>query len=513
MNHADHLARFLPRRLAWVIRQIGPALLLALVTVLAMRGYLYFSSRVMGPGFPLDDAWIHQTYARSLAETGQWAYLPGEPSAGSTSPLWSLLLAVGYILHVDPLDWSYLLGGLSLWGLGLAGQALWQALAAPPDTTGGPAHRGGFPWAGLFLVGEWHLVWAALSGMETVLYALLITSVLALAARGRAWGWVGLLIGLGIWLRPDALTLLGPAGLVLVMQEKSMRARLAAAAWLVGGLLLLCGPYVGFNWQIQGSLLPNTFYAKQAEYALLQELPWLVRYADQLKLPLIGAGMLVAPGILRSLWVALQRRRWPILAAALWFLGFAGLYAWRLPVVYQHGRYLIPAMPVFFILGLAGMIDLAQNAGARRLVWVLTRSWVFSAAGLWLGFYGLAADSYASDVAIIQSEMVVTARWVAANTPPDALIAAHDIGALGYFGQRRLVDLAGLISPDVIPFMRDEVALARWLDQQQIDYLVTFPGWYETLTAGKQPVFHTNTGYSTLAGGENMWVFRWSPSP
>ena len=47
-------------------------------------------------GYPLDDAWIHQTYARNWAETGQLAYVVGLPSAGSTAPLWTLLLSVAY---------------------------------------------------------------------------------------------------------------------------------------------------------------------------------------------------------------------------------------------------------------------------------------------------------------------------------------------------------------------------------------------------------------------------------
>ena len=42
-------------------------------------------------GFPLDDAWIHQTYARSLASGQGWVYAGGPPSAGSTSPLWTMI--------------------------------------------------------------------------------------------------------------------------------------------------------------------------------------------------------------------------------------------------------------------------------------------------------------------------------------------------------------------------------------------------------------------------------------
>ena len=32
-----------------------------------------------------DDAMISMRYARNLAQTGQWAFVPGQPSAASTS--------------------------------------------------------------------------------------------------------------------------------------------------------------------------------------------------------------------------------------------------------------------------------------------------------------------------------------------------------------------------------------------------------------------------------------------
>jgi hypothetical protein len=105
--------------------------------------------------------------------------------------------------------------------------------------------------------------------------------------------------------------------------------------------------------------------------------------------------------------------------------------------------------------------------------------------------------------------MVATAHWVARNTDQDALIAAHDIGALGYFAGRRLLDLAGLVSPEVIPFIRDEARLAAYLDERQADYLVTFPGWYPALVAGANPVYRSTGNASPAQGGENMVVYRW----
>jgi hypothetical protein len=92
------------------------------------------------------------------------------------------------------------------------------------------------------------------------------------------------------------------------------------------------------------------------------------------------------------------------------------------------------------------------------------------------------------------------------------LVAAHDIGALGFFTGRPLLDLAGLVSPQVIPFIRDEQRLEAFLDDQGAEYLVTFPAWYRHLTQRGSPVFSSQGIFSPAMGGENMAVYRW-PRP
>src|SRR4051812_29622455 len=94
-------------------------LILGLGTLLIVLIYLAVSALTYRIGFPLDDAWIHQTYARNLAVRHEWSFLPGQPSAGSTSPLWTFLLAIGFFLPRSPYLWTYLLGGLILFGLAL----------------------------------------------------------------------------------------------------------------------------------------------------------------------------------------------------------------------------------------------------------------------------------------------------------------------------------------------------------------------------------------------------------
>jgi hypothetical protein len=512
-------------------------LVIALTATAAVLLFIGTSAMTHAVGFPLDDAWIHQTYARSLAQRGEWAFLPGVPSAGSTSPLWTVLLAPGQWNLIPMLVWTFLLGILSLTGLAVLGERLFRNL------TGESAKI--VPVAGVFLALEWHLVWAAASGMETALFALWIMGVMVLlSAKRKKWFLTGLLVGAAAWVRPDGITLLGPVLFVQMLEGQGIRARINGFLITMVGFALGFLPYLSFNRLISGAWFPNTFYAKQAEYAVYQQIPLLERFASLAVLPLIGAGVLLLPGVIYAVVWALRSReiltgtarqrkcrcaqktmlpersegslpmrdsrQMLIIAMFLWWAGYSGLYAMRLPVTYQHGRYLMPAMPIFFMLGLAGSAWLYRRLKVTgRLRFVMTRSAVAIAIGLTLAFFVIGARQYAQDVAIIETEMVDTAHWVAAATKPDVFIAAHDIGALGYFGQRRLLDLAGLISPEVIPFIRDEEKLGAYLDDKQVDYLITFPDWYPTLSKRGEIVYQSQATFSIEAGGENMTVFRW----
>jgi hypothetical protein len=481
-----------------------PIILLGAVCLLLVGIYLSLSARLEGPGFPLDDAWIHLTYARNLGLEAEWAFLPGVSSAGSTAPLWTVLLAIGFWLRLPgPYIWTYALGAVCLIGVAWVGEAYFRR------ETG---WAGRIPWMGIFLAGEFHLAWAAVSGMETVLMAAVNLCVLFfIGSKKPRWGWIGVLTGLAIWVRPDAITLLGPACMVLVLSALPTLERLKNGMLLLGGFASFFVPYLAFNYVMQGSLWPNTFYAKQAEYSLLVADPIILRLVNELFLPLIGAGLLLLPGFLWRLWRAMKTREWAVWAAAIWYLGYAMIYAWRLPVTYQYGRYFIPAMPVFFVLGLQGMVLWMRAWQINKAGRLGSFAFRLALAGMWLGFFVLGARNYARDVAIIESEMVATARWVQENTLPDDLIAVHDIGAMGFFARRDLIDLAGLISPEVIPFIRDEDRLRGYLDQRGAAYLVTFPGWYTKLEEGLPVVFDTQGEFSPAAGGENMRVFRWSP--
>ena len=99
---------------------------------------------------------------------------------------------------------------------------------------------------------------------------------------------------------------------------------------------------------------------------------------------------------------------------------------------------------------------------------------------------------------------------MSANASPDTLVAAHDIGALGYYYDRPLIDLAGLVTPDVIPFMRDQGRLRDYVLSRGTTLVVFFPDWYPDLDTDPrlQAVHQQNCPVAREAGGTDMTVYK-----
>ena len=250
------------------------------------------------------------------------------------------------------------------------------------------------------------------------------------------------------------------------------------------GFVLVVTPAAWLNLRAGGTLFPNTFYAKQQEYAVYFSslAAWLPRALDVIGAPFVGAQVLLVPGFvlqcISSLRHLRDRSTWDYGPPVAWLLAHLAVYAARLPVVYQNSRYLIPIVPVVVLIGLHGSVRLAARAGWRR---GLRRVGAASVVGVAAAFWLVGAGAYRVDVNVIENELVASARWINANTPPDALVAAHDIGAIGYFARRPLLDLAGLISPEVIPIIRDEAALLALMRERRAGYFAAPPGFYTTL--------------------------------
>jgi hypothetical protein len=200
----------------------------------------------------------------------------------------------------------------------------------------------------------------------------------------------------------------------------------------------------------------------------------------------------------------------------IWGVALVTLYAARLPVDYQHGRYVIPALPGLIVWGTTG--TLAMLRAGRREMWarLLSRTAALTGALVLAVFWGVGLRAYRTDVSIIDAQMVEAARYLADEVPPGDLLAVHDIGAVGYFAPREIIDLAGLVTPEVIDFIRDEGALMAYMQAEGAAYLMTFPAWYPQITQSPQlTMIYPAGGVPEAYGWEWMAIYKidWNVGP
>lgn len=443
-------------------------------------------------GFPLDDSWIHQTYGRNLAQFGEWAFIQGQPSAASTSPLYTVVLALGYVLRVPYFVWTHGLGILALTLTAMIGARL-SAYIVPNSTYAA--------WfVGLCLILSWHLIWAAASGMETMMFAMLTMSLIyltwretddcptelsALLLRGGVFGLVTALTSLA---RPEGILLGGIAALLLliVRPQGNLQRVIIFGIGAAIGFTLFISPYLWLNWQLTDSLLPNTANAKFEQHAILLQLPYIERYANLSLSIMVGGQLLFIVGMIAYAWMQFKHndrlRGLLFLLPLIWGLSHIAVYAARLPAWYQHGRYVMPTLPAFIFTGAIGTVYLLQmtrkqrgEAVTRKLQRIAVQVIAISAVAVTLAFLPIGMNAYRDDVAVINSEMVASALYIQDNIPQSELMAIHDIGAVGYFAPRDMIDIAGLVTPEIIPFVADGDALWDYMEDQGASYLMAFP--------------------------------------
>jgi len=209
-------------------------------------------------------------YARNLAEGNGLVFNPGEMVEGYTNFLWVLIHAVPHLLGVDAVATSQALGWVCGLGLLVATWLLGRQLGPRrPALAHAPAP--------VLLAANGALAFWAVSGMETLLFALLVTlgtrAYLAeLSGRG-APRVTGLVFGLAALTRPEGLLFFGLTCLHRLARDLSRRPSLAArplwrrldlGAHLAAAIpfLVLVGPHLAFRLVYYGHPLPNTFYTK-----------------------------------------------------------------------------------------------------------------------------------------------------------------------------------------------------------------------------------------------------------
>jgi arabinofuranosyltransferase len=431
---------------------------------------------ITGP-HPIDDAYITFRYARNLADGLGLVYNPGEWVLGTTAPLWAVILAAGQRLGFSDLP-----------RLATALSAVFDAVTVVILVR--LARQMGWQPLGAALVG---LAWAlnpmsigfATGGMETSLFVLLASCALSLAASRRRVPLAAALCGLATLVRPEGALL---AAVVVAWtwwaNRRHTLSAIASAALPIGlaGVVLLLR---------YGSPLPHSVAAKQVAYlpawplenasALLIQagLPGWSTYLLAVlpaALALLVAGIGLVSLVLLTRWGLIRMQR----DGLAWqpFAGFAALYIAFYVVVGLRGVrlfpwYLVPVEP-FYLLGAAAGLARLRASGLAWIAAVLV-IWQLPAVNWRAPFLPVGQDLAREDL------YLSVGQSLAAMLPADAVVAAPEIGALGYASNLRVLDTVGLVSPAAVPyyplppdqFVTDSAIPARLIDDRRPDAVVT----------------------------------------
>ncbi len=437
-----------PLRPMTLVERAGLAVGLLLATVLMwpLRQYV------------TDDTFVHLQYARNLAQGHGLSFNLGDRVYGCTSPLWTALIADAMALGFDGLRAARVLGFLATLGsVGLFLQLMRRNLRTPALCAAATV-----AWAGH----AWMLRWS-LAGLETPLAVALVLAGFVAFTEGQQWGArpvrTGALWALAALTRPEAALLLGLWGVFLIVDTDS---RPGLRRLVFGSLppLVIYGGWLLFTRVYFGTALPQTLQAKATGTGgLVVQLENLWRQvrivgatdglmAALLVLALLAGGSLVWTR--RSLTQRAQR-----MLPWVWLAVVPALYVARgVPV---RSRDLLPLLPVLSWLawraGECWSLGPAEHPRRARTVMLGTAVAALVLVQNLAVYRGVVLPQARASSTGLRGSLVPWGRWLRANTPAGTSIATPEIGALGYFGQRRVVDLSGLVTPQMVPHLEREV--------------------------------------------------------
>lgn len=430
-----------------------PALAGALLVILAVA--VLFPYR----HFAGDDAYITFRFARNFAEGGGFSFNAGTPTYGSTAPLWVFLIAGLHRLGIDVPDAAHLLN----WIFAITDVLLFFRLACRYLGTGAAA------WIAtlLLLADPWFIRWAV-SGMENALALALLTGMLLSQVQSRNSGrvnWIAPLLGALAGLCRPEMTLLG--GLLLLDNLLLERRRLFA------NLLALCSayavifvPWLWYAFSVFRSPIPNTITAKisgdhllaMKRVALYFGTFWtfqaLAIVAILLLTPLRQRFSQQFQGI-SSIW--LLPIAWALVLPAFYIAGGA-------PVA---GRYMVFGLPCYLLIGVAAW-TVAWDRYPRLV------SGAVLATLLLMGFvqykYCWYVTRWSQGMDPRMIEVALKLKQISSSTDE---VAADQIGVLGYYSERPVLDTYGLASPEMIPYKRmpDEAEIWHYVRKRGVKYL------------------------------------------
>lgn len=446
---------------------------------------VYLSASVSGGQgdvlMPLDDTYIHFQYARQLAVGQPYQYNPGQPpTSGATSFLYPFVLAAGYTVGFHDLAlglWAMIVGALSLLASMLAVYRIAGLLEAPWQLVALAAFT--FSLTGSF---TWHFF----SGMETpLMIALTLWTVVALLSNQPRWFAVmAVLLAL---IRPEGSIMAVTAGLIAF--AFNWRTHRRYAVWFLLPILALAvqpianliftGEFVASGGQAKSllGLVPRDWpiiISRILDNWLRMWLEFMTGYAPRegWYLP-IGLGPLAIVGLGFLAFSRQKNLRQTGFSIAIWLVLVTAAIATLDTAFWHFKRYQMPLMVLFVPLAFYALHRLLSSIRQLRpiiLGYVAVFVPIFSVV-----LFAQFLNYFYVNITYVYAQPLQMARWLAENTPEDAVIAVHDVGMMRYMGGRTTLDIVGLTTPNAAAYWRNGPgSVAEFLIQEQSDYIASY---------------------------------------
>jgi len=407
---------------------VGPLLLLG--SIVAFLWLLW------EPVPHVDDAYISYRYARNWVEGNGLVYNLGERVEGFTNLSWTLLIGLGLALGAGAREVAHGLGLASGVGVLIATHSL--ARAGVSDSRAWLA--GVAPW--LVLASTAFQRWST-AGLETPLFMALVTAALAAVLRRRLL-LASVVLVLATLTRPEGVLLAGLVFGFALLLDRGPGPRPWRPMILYGVALVAL---TAFRLLYYGSPLPNTFYAKVGGVPMT----WGVLYAVDFLAN--GAALLLPPALL----ALAAPRRWGIAAA--WVAAGFVYVVWIGGDALGHSRLLLPVLPALAamaVVGAARALDRAAGLGALALgclglcvVWSIYGTVPTSLVALRHPKRERVLHETRRFDAGFEEVGYGKAMVLRQRGERDALVAIGAIGAFGFYSQLPILDILGLVDPEI----------------------------------------------------------------
>ena len=410
----------------------------------------------------VDDALISMSYARTLAQTGEFVWFPGADRVeGITNPLHALMMTLPQMLGLDP-SASVLVVSL----IGLA----WVLVAA--YAAGLLAKHLGAGTAGQLIATVtvsllWPLLFWSVFGLEVATITALGLVIAVLAAgmstaatsSGRLVS-IAVLSAAGVWTRMDFLVTAGVVALWCIVVAPTASARVQRAFVLLGSLAAAMGLLIVARLWYFGEITPNTYALKMTGTSALERVPRALGHVDSvwlfLGLLLVGLAVLWWRGSGAPRSVA-------VLVAVLAFAQF-GYAVYTGGDAFTPDRFFTPGMVTTTVLAIsaADVAARSMSRSGREAGRPSPLAGILAGAVALLVLAVTSSGGYTSwwrertalpliDVYVFSNTMLLTQA-----TSPEAVIAVYGAGAT-YWSQRPAIDLLGKNDPVIAeaPLRRD----------------------------------------------------------